>query len=609
MERRGLVGARCGAALTLLWSSAGFAEGPPPIATPFQGGAPPDAASRSLVRAAAVEGVEIFTLERRPELLRDVGLGNVDLNEHTIAQAFYAVHPDRFDHLVVFTDFPVALAGNRETAALYVPVSSAVTGINVGQSGRFEEVFDFSMNYGSSGALRGVILLGNAAVMPLDPADRRYNNGASPLNLMGQETLHEFGAFVTYRDAAGVQKDLLGRAQAHWSYFVDSGGSDLEGNVWLPGDAADLFVSGSFGGSFSQTDQYLMGLRLPSEVTEPLRVLREPQGVEPAEVSAQSAPRAGATARGTLTPIPIDQIIDAHGPRLPSAAASPRLKRQAFILLTDPEGQRRQDALARLEALRRAWPGYYYAAADERGRLVATLDGADELLRFGFAAGPEGFEVEGAAFAAAAASPGLHVQAAGAVVRLRRDALRVPLERVSFVRVDVGAAGLAAPCGAAATLLLDTGDPDGPAALPFAFAADGHPHAYTLPVPADLRAETLRGLAVEIEASPGAVLTLARVEGLDVPTLRDADGDGVLDEVDRCPEDPDPLQGDADGDGVGDACDDAPVAACAPPAPQDPSCAAAHHPPRRAAPLLAGALGAALAAWGLRRRLRGGRTP
>lgn len=588
--RRGLVWALCGASLTLLWSGAGQAEGPPPIATPFRGAAPPGGASGGLVRVAAVEGAEIFTLERSPELLRDVGLGNVDLNEHTIAQAFYAVHPDRFDHLVVFSDFPVALAGNKETAGLYVPVSSAVTGINVGQSGRFEEVFDFSMNYGSSGALRGVILLGNAAVMPLDPADRRYNNGASPLNLMGQETLHEFGAFVTYRDAAGVQKDLLGRAQAHWSYFVDSGGSDLEGNVWLPGDGDGLFTSGSFGGRFSQTDQYLMGLRLPSEVSEPLRVLRDPQGVDPAEASAQTAPRAGATARGTLTPIPIDQIIDAHGPRLPSAAAAPRLKRQAFILLTDPEGQRLEDALARVEAIRRAWPGYYYAAADERGRMTTTLDGADELLRFGFAAAPEGFEAEGGDLASPAAAPGLRVQAAGAVVRLRRDALRVPLERVGFIRVDVGAAGLAAPCGAAATLLLDTGSPDGPAAVPFAFAADGHPHAYTLPVPPALRAETLRGLAVEVEAAPGVVVTLARVEGLDVPTVRDADGDGVLDEVDRCPEDADPLQGDADGDGVGDACGGAPGAACAPPPSPEPSCAAA-----------------LAAAWGLR-RLRGGRT-
>jgi Ca2+-binding RTX toxin-like protein len=43
---------------------------------------------------------------------------------------------------------------------------------------------------------------------------------------------------------------------------------------------------------------------------------------------------------------------------------------------------------------------------------------------------------------------------------------------------------------------------------------------------------------------------------LDVTTcLADADGDGVLDDVDNCPDDPNPSQADGDEDGIGDACD------------------------------------------------------
>src|SRR5207237_7989211 len=44
---------------------------------------------------------------------------------------------------------------------------------------------------------------------------------------------------------------------------------------------------------------------------------------------------------------------------------------------------------------------------------------------------------------------------------------------------------------------------------------------------------------------------------LTVDTGGDADGDRVCDDVDDCPNDPNPDQADLDGDGRGDVCDDA----------------------------------------------------
>ncbi len=42
------------------------------------------------------------------------------------------------------------------------------------------------------------------------------------------------------------------------------------------------------------------------------------------------------------------------------------------------------------------------------------------------------------------------------------------------------------------------------------------------------------------------------------PDCDDADGDGVCDEDDNCPNEPNPGQEDGDGDGIGDACDNCP---------------------------------------------------
>lgn len=43
------------------------------------------------------------------------------------------------------------------------------------------------------------------------------------------------------------------------------------------------------------------------------------------------------------------------------------------------------------------------------------------------------------------------------------------------------------------------------------------------------------------------------------PPCEDADRDGIVDELDNCPVDPNPSQADVDGDGEGDPCDSCPV--------------------------------------------------
>ena len=102
---------------------------------------------------------------------------------------------------------------------------------------------------------------------PDDPNARVPGIGEnSTLSVLGQEVGHRWLAFLNFRDHNGrTSQSLLGRGEAHWSFFFDSDASVMEGN-----DIEDLG-----GGSFrtvatvqrySALDQYAMGLLRDSEV-------------------------------------------------------------------------------------------------------------------------------------------------------------------------------------------------------------------------------------------------------------------------------------------------------------------------------------------------------
>ena len=147
--------------------------------------------------------------------------------------------------------------------------------------------------------------------------------------MLGQEVGHRWLAYFNFRDHTGQQsEELLGRDLAHWSFFMDSDASVMEGN-----DIEDLG-----GGSFrtvaavrrySRLDQYAMGLLSPAEVPTFFYVQ------SPVNMSQQktkdSAPQTGVTFNGTRRDVLIDDVIAIHGARVPAAAQSPRVHRQAFL--------------------------------------------------------------------------------------------------------------------------------------------------------------------------------------------------------------------------------------------------------------------------------------
>jgi len=120
---------------------------------------------------------------------------------------------------------------------------------------------------------------------------------------------------------------LLGRDRAHWSYFMNSGGSPVEGNAWAeitPG----VFRTSLVPIRFSQLDRYLMGL-IPASAVEPFFVIAEPdvmgqQDNNGALINRASPPETfgfsprDVTIRGRRVTYTIDDVIQSNGPRVPA---------------------------------------------------------------------------------------------------------------------------------------------------------------------------------------------------------------------------------------------------------------------------------------------------
>ncbi len=153
------------------------------------------------------------------------------------------------------------------------------------------------------------------------------------------------------RSPGRMSGDLLGRDAAHWSFFFDSDASVLEGN-----DIEDLG-----GGSFrtvaaverySLLDQYAMGLVDHSQVPPFFYV--QPTSLTGRRTAA-SEPEVGVTFSGTRRDVRIEDVIAVVGPRVPSAAESPRVYRQAFVYVVSAGRTVETTAIAKLDRIRVAW--------------------------------------------------------------------------------------------------------------------------------------------------------------------------------------------------------------------------------------------------------------
>jgi hypothetical protein len=219
-------------------------------------------------------------------------------------------------------DAPIAVVFTSDTLScgglFYVPVANDVRGIGYAHE-RASEVFDESPD----SALEGIAFLNDWPYW--ESRDEELQRAFK------HEIGHRWGARVRASIDDAASADLLGRQLMHWSFFLDTGGSPLEGNAWqaAEGGAFRTLTDGT-SADFSMLDLYLMGAASAAEV-EPFTLLRpvDPEALAATldcheeQLGPASPPeRCGSlTLAASATAIAIDDVIRVEGERAPGPVA------------------------------------------------------------------------------------------------------------------------------------------------------------------------------------------------------------------------------------------------------------------------------------------------
>ena len=281
------------------------------------------------------------------------------LDAVAVARKFYRDHPDNYDQLIIWTDTRVL----SDAFAFESTVANEIRGIGT-------PVFDISRDFGSGGRLRSYTVM-DTITKYSDVADQKILGENTSLAVLAHEVGHRWLAFFEFRNRNGEASDeLLGRQRAHWSFFFDSDASVMEGN-----DIEDL-GGGSFRTAdavkrYSRLDQYAMGLVPPSDVPTMFYV-ENPTNPSPFK-DRESAPQVGVTFTGTRRDVLIQDIIAINGARVPAAAESPRLHRQAFLHVVGSGRTADSANVTKIDRIRTQFEGFFQQATEGRMRVETRV--------------------------------------------------------------------------------------------------------------------------------------------------------------------------------------------------------------------------------------------
>lgn len=289
-----------------------------------------------------------------------------------VGQRFYEHFPDDFDGLAVFTTFPDLLQGG---AAYSVSAGwSGVQGIGLGGGGGGGNP---GAGYGSKGRLISVINMNSTNQYgAMDENDIFFHA------VFGQEFAHTWLSFTQFVDpnTGAMSNELLGRDGAHWSAIFHTEASVMDGMEFTENEDG-TFTAGQNSVRYGPLDLYAMGVLSPEEV-KGMYIIRNARYLDGLAVdivndgwTGQLSP--GTTITGERFDISIDDVIAAHGPRIPAWNEENEDFRVAIILVTKP-GESAEDAaeaVAKLNVGRIAWENTHMAWTDNRSTMCTEIGG------------------------------------------------------------------------------------------------------------------------------------------------------------------------------------------------------------------------------------------
>ncbi len=283
-----------------------------------------------------------------------------DVDLIALAKHFYSTHPDSYDQLIIFTDTSVVTG---DTFSYESTVANEIRGIGV-------DIYDYSSDYGSAGSLRSVVVMDKLSKFPDDPTQKVLGEN-NTLSVTGQEAGHRWLAFLKFKDLNGATSNaLLGRDMAHWSFFLNSDASVMEGNK-IDDLGGGAFKTTDAVKRYSALDQYAMGLLSASQVPDFFYV-ESPTNVSP-NADATSAPHIGVTFSGTRRDVSINDVVAVMGERTPTPATSPKVHRQAFVYMVSAGASVDQTQVAKVDTIRKAWESFFAQATSNRMKAVTSL--------------------------------------------------------------------------------------------------------------------------------------------------------------------------------------------------------------------------------------------